>query len=111
MKPVIDITAVQLPGGTVAPTGKRIPAWQREVEFLWELYCDKRDFIVALHKDCLANEARTPKLAFIFSVSPSERYRRYGAVPYRLPKHKLKWLKAAIKRCDAIIESPGGTTL
>lgn len=109
--PIIDIAATRLPGGTPTPTGKRIPAWQRDCENLWVSYSAKRDKIVHWHQRCLASGERSPKLVFVFSTNPREPWRKYKPPGHHWPANRLKWLKSAIKRVDFILANPEGTTV
>ena len=85
----------------------RCRKWQRDFESLWSEYCTKRDFLVDLHKDCLAHGGRTPRLVFIFAAT-KYRWRTYRCPIITSPKKQSNWLRAAIRQCDYIIANPEG---
>lgn len=103
---MIDLSKVVVPVDVVVR--KRVPKWQRQCEALWEDYCTKRDFIIEMHKDCLAASARSPRLVFIFAAQPKYRMRTYRAPGHLYPKNRIKQLQALIAHCDYIIANPGG---
>jgi hypothetical protein len=97
-----------VPPGADMVTRKRVPAWERECEALWDAYCEKRDFIIRLHQDCLSNSARTPRLAFIFAAQTKNRWRTFREPNHHYPKNRLNHLRGLVAHVEYVIANPGG---
>jgi hypothetical protein len=76
---------------------------------LWASYCDLRDEIMAIHADCLANKARSPRMVFIFAATKCP-WRSYRPPVYTWPARRIKWLKQAVEFAQYVVDNPGGKT-
>lgn len=74
---------------------------------LWALYCDNRDAIAAIHADCLNNNARSPRLVFLFCATKCQ-WRTYKPPVFVWPSRRIKFLKAAVDFTQYVLDNPGG---
>lgn len=103
-----DLSQTTVPKPADKQRIRRVPAWQRTCEALWDSYCEKRDFLVGLHQDCLANGSRTPRLVFIFAAQTKNRWRTFREPKHHYPKNRLNHLRGLIAHVEYIIANPGG---
>lgn len=94
----------------IKPTGGIQPVkMNAENERLWVKYCGARDFLVEMHKDCLAHKAKTPRGVYLFVTAPREQFRRFNTPPpFIYPRRLKRWLLQALNRCDRLIANPNG---
>lgn len=74
---------------------------------LWASYCDTRDAVVKIHEDCKANNARSPRMVFVFCATKC-RFRTYRAPDYHWKSRRIKFLKQALDFAQYVLDNPGG---
>jgi hypothetical protein len=83
-----------------------IPAHEK----LWNEYCEHRDALIDLSKDCEEQApGSTPPKVRRFLTDKRERFFAVGMPPqFYIKKNQLRWLRRALARVKALVAAPNG---